>query len=307
MLKKAVIVALTVSVALIVWIWPLGGRRLLRHWMYERERASVTGRFLDPEGLAIDAEGNVWVADEDRSELFILDSLGGTMLRASRLEGVDRITSGDSIALLGEGRAVTISDQYLVLVRLEGRELTLIRTFGKRGSGDGEFGDPEGIAFDHQKRELYLADENNSRVVIYDSEGRFERAFPVDERPEGIALHGDQVYLMMSKAGWVSRYTKDGRFLSKFGGGVVQEPDFAVVSPDGTSLFITDNRGCKIEVFDLEGRHLRTLGGPGTAPGRFRKPGNLAFDRDGHIWVADGGNRRIQVLTQEGRPLRVVE
>jgi DNA-binding beta-propeller fold protein YncE len=304
--KKAALGVLLVAGLLAIWLWPLGGRRTVRHWLNERGRAAATGRFWDPEGIAIDPAGHVWVADEDRSELFVLEPTGELVAQGKSVDGV-RLTAGDSIAVLGPGHVVAISDQYLVEVRREGRELKVLRTFGRRGSGDGEFGDPEGIVRDAATGELYLADENNRRVIVYDRDGKHVRAFPVDHEPEGIALHGDRVYLAMSKAGWVSAYGKDGKFQSKFGEGLVNEPDFAIVAPDGRSLYITDNRGGKIEIFDLNGKHLRTIGGPGSGPGRFRKPGGLAFDKDGRLWVADGGNRRIQVFGPDGAFLRILE
>lgn len=305
--KKAAWGVLLLAALLALWLWPLGGRRIVRHWLHERERAALTGRFWDPEGIAVDPAGRVWVADEDRSELFVLEPSGEIVARGKTSESGVRLTAGDSIAVLGPGHVVAISDQYLVEIRLEGRELKVVRTFGRRGTGDGEFGDPEGVARDEATGELYLADENNRRVIVYDREGKHVRAFPVDHEPEGIALHGERVYLAMSKAGWISAYGKDGKFLSKFGEGVVNEPDFARMAPDGQSLYVTDNRGGKIEVFDLNGKPLRTIGGPGSEPGRFRKPGGLAFDKDGNLWVADGGNHRIQVFGPDGKFLRILE
>jgi streptogramin lyase len=37
--------------------------------------------------------------------------------------------------------------------------------------------------------------------------------------------------------------------------------------------------------------------------GRFRWPGELAIDGDGHVYVTDTGNHRVQVLDQRGHPV----
>lgn len=52
------------------------------------------------------------------------------------------------------------------------------------------------------------------------------------------------------------------------------------------------------------GRNLiRTWGGPGREPGRFRLPHSLAFDDRERVWVCDRENFRIQVFDKEGNYL----
>ncbi|HYF01640.1 MAG TPA: hypothetical protein VEJ18_22150, partial [Planctomycetota bacterium] len=186
--RKIAIGALVAVALLCVWLWPLQGRRVLRSWLHDWQRARATGLFLDPEGLAIDPAGNVWVADEDRTELFVLKADGTLLARGQSSAGIDRLTAGDAMAVVGPGHVVAISDQYLVEIKLEGAALKGLRTFGRRGTGDGEFGDPEGLTRDPATGELWLADENNRRVIVYDKDGRFVRHFGVDHECEGIAL-----------------------------------------------------------------------------------------------------------------------
>jgi len=59
-------------------------------------------------------------------------------------------------------------------------------------------------------------------------------------------------------------------------------------------------------VTDLEGKFKRTFGRPGSGPGEFNDPKQLAFDLDGNLWVADSDNHRLQVFTRDGAFLRVV-
>jgi DNA-binding beta-propeller fold protein YncE len=44
-------------------------------------------------------------------------------------------------------------------------------------------------------------------------------------------------------------------------------------------------------------------GGEGTAEGQYNNPRNVAIGPDGSVYVADGGNHRIQKLTANGQPL----
>ena len=61
-------------------------------------------------------------------------------------------------------------------------------------------------------------------------------------------------------------------------------------------------RVCVLKVFSSQGRFLRKFGRLGDGPDQFNKPSAIAYERaSGHIWVVDGGNNRIQVMTTEGK------
>ena len=48
----------------------------------------------------------------------------------------------------------------------------LIKTWGKLGTGPGEFDQPHALAFDSKGR-LYVGDRNNNRIQIFDQDGNF--------------------------------------------------------------------------------------------------------------------------------------
>ena len=49
---------------------------------------------------------------------------------------------------------------------------TFLRMWGSRGSGDGQFFDPHGIAVDDAGR-VYVTDAGNNRVQVFSSTGEF--------------------------------------------------------------------------------------------------------------------------------------
>ena len=59
-------------------------------------------------------------------------------------------------------------------------------------------------------------------------------------------------------------------------------------------LFVLDHGNSRIQEFDADGNHIRTLGGYGSGPGQFMHPRGIAIM--GGIYVADTGNGRIQRL-----------
>ena len=53
----------------------------------------------------------------------------------------------------------------------------------------------------------------------------------------------------------------------------------------------------------LTGKFIRAFGKAGDGPGYFARPKGIAVDSDGHVWVADAVQDRVQVFTPEGNLL----
>ncbi len=60
----------------------------------------------------------------------------------------------------------------------------------------------------------------------------------------------------------------------------------------------------RIAKVDKEGNWLKSWGEPGVQPGHFNTPHSIAVDAHDNIYVADRGNRRIQVFDTDGKFLR---
>jgi hypothetical protein len=81
------------------------------------------------------------------------------------------------------------------------------------------------------------------------------------------------------------------------------QPNDVITAPNG-DIFVAEGHGgntrSRVIKFDSEGRYLMEWGGPGSAPGQFNQPHSLAMDSQGRLFVADRGNNRIQIFTQNG-------
>src|SRR6201994_1629543 len=54
------------------------------------------------------------------------------------------------------------------------------------------------------------------------------------------------------------------------------------------------------------GNWIKSWGEPGTGAGQFNTPHSIAVDNEGHVYVADRGNGRIQVFDGDGKYLREI-
>ena len=62
----------------------------------------------------------------------------------------------------------------------------------------------------------------------------------------------------------------------------------------------------RIAKVDKNGNWLKSWGEPGNQPGQFSTPHSIAVDAEDRIYVADRGNRRIQVFDTDGKFLREI-
>jgi hypothetical protein len=67
------------------------------------------------------------------------------------------------------------------------------------------------------------------------------------------------------------------------------------------NVYISDGYiNSRIAHFDRDGNWVGSWGEPGSGPGQFSTPHSIVADRQNHIYVADRGNRRIQVFDTKG-------
>jgi sugar lactone lactonase YvrE len=78
-----------------------------------------------------------------------------------------------------------------------------IKSFGKLGSGPGEFRGPHDLTMDLQGR-LLVADRGNMRVQILDQDGKYLGEWKQFSRPSGVYIRNDMIYVADSESNGVA-------------------------------------------------------------------------------------------------------
>jgi DNA-binding beta-propeller fold protein YncE len=136
-----------------------GDGTFLHAWGTE---GSKQGQFIEPVGIAIDGDGQVVVVDTGnrRLQFFTPD---GTFVKESPLFGMEEFYTEPYLSIVDGSFYITDSYNHRFARYRDGQ---LIGTWGKSGSGPGEFNRPIGIAADGTGN-VYVADTMNHRIQKY--------------------------------------------------------------------------------------------------------------------------------------------
>ncbi|MEQ1729313.1 MAG: peptidyl-alpha-hydroxyglycine alpha-amidating lyase family protein [Vicinamibacterales bacterium] len=150
----------------------------------------------------------VWKFAPDGKVLLTLGKPGGGNEPDYFFAPNDVITSPDGkFIFVSEGHSST-PGQNSRLLKFDATG-KFIKSWGKWGSGDGEFDQPHALAFD-SKGLLYVGDRNNNRVQVFDQDGNFKEKFYQFSRPSGIYIDkNDNLYVADSESGSVSQNHQD--------------------------------------------------------------------------------------------------
>lgn len=180
--------------------------------------------------------------------------------------------------------------------------------------GQGALRTPTGLAVD-AKGKLFVSDSSAQQVYAFDGEGKMVMALGKKDElgnPAGLAIDAaaNRLYIANAKLHRIKVYsTEDGKFLFDVGGrgsdeGQLNFPTNLFIK--NGKLYVTDTGNFRIQLFDLDGKFLRTFGKAGDTFGSFARPKGIAADSEGHIYVTDAAFDNFQIFDDEGKILLFV-
>ena len=232
-------------------------------------------------------------------------------------------------AIFGPGMGQQLSKPYGVTADRAGRvyvtdtALGLVWVFDEKAkkvsflgaSGQGKLATPIGIAVDEARDRIFVSDAKHQRIFAYTRDDKVVLAIGQKDElanPGGLAIHpeSNRLFVVNARGHGVRVYdVRDGNFLFQFGSRGNQPGEFNFPTNAflrGDRLYITDGGNFRIQVFDLEGKFLRTFGKVGARLGEFARPKGVAVDSEDHVYVVDAAFDNFQIFDQQDRLLLFV-
>ena len=263
---------------------------------FDRKTGAVLANFgkgvmVTPHGIAVDKQGNVWIADFSGNK----DGTKGHQVHKFSPKGEKLLSLGmagkpgnadgqfnqPNDVIVGPDGSIYVADGHdaqgmtTASAIAEGlkRGATsriskfsadgkFIKSWGGIGVKHGEFRTPHAFAFDSRGR-LWVADRGNHRIEIFDQNGTYLESRYMFSRPSGLFIKGDTVYVIDSESGPLNH--------PNWHDGVRIGP----VDEDRVTGFIPP--------FEREDRVYQGTAGEG-----------IAVDADGNVYAAEGPNSLAQ-------------
>jgi DNA-binding beta-propeller fold protein YncE len=232
------------------------------------------------------------------------DDSGGSQVPEIPYESVPNFLKLPPDLYLGEASGVAVNSKKHVFVFSRGN--TTGPAYGATAAQILEFG-PDGkyireighnlyawsfahtIRFDKDDN-LWAVDKGSDMVIKFNPEGRVVMVFG---RKKEASDEGSEPWKRVNPP----RPAVNGQF---------RQPTDVTWDPQG-DIFISDGYiNSRVAKYDKNGDWVKQWGGPGSGPGEFNTPHSIASDAQGNVYVADRGNRRIQVFDPDGTLLREI-
>jgi hypothetical protein len=202
--------------------------------------------YKEPNGVAVDSAGFVYVADTWNHRVQKLSPEGDPVLV---LPSPPSLYAPRDVAIGPDDHVFVTNTGMSQIVRYDPAGGVLLQ-WGTTGTGPGQFHEPCALAVGGG--EVFVADYLNARVQVFSLDGVFRRTWAIREwqnaprwhRP-GITLFGDVVYVASPTTASVLAFTREGEPRPALSAPGVQELSGLSVSPDGT-LFGSDGPTGKI-------------------------------------------------------------
>ena len=222
-------------------------------------RSGITRYKLDPCGVAVDEDSNIYVTNWESHRLSKFNS-DGKLVKSVGGHGGKTVQFNNPRGIaLSQDNKLFVCDSGNHRIQVFDTNLKFIFCFGKAGSGEGEMNRPYDLTLD-PAGSVYVADNGNGRVQVFSQNGTYLRTFGV---------HGS-------------------------GPGELSAP--MGIHVDHDHVYVAEGGNNRISIFQTSGAFITSFGRRGSGEGELQYPVGITTDQDGFLYVCDSGNDCIQVF-----------
>jgi DNA-binding beta-propeller fold protein YncE len=290
------------------------------------------GRLGTVGGVATDKDGRVYVLDSENDRVQVFTPAGAPIAAWGDSAMFDLSTNPGSVTagISASGIAVTqpapgaapvvyVADQGKNRVGRFALDPATLQPAGAPVFSDPALGllHPQGVALDPGATRVYVADDDNDRVVVLRPDtlapvaqvgshgtgpGQFQNPYDVAVDGAGQLYVGDNLNNRVdvfdaATLGYKATFGQFGRIVGGFS--IVRSVGGLADDPLG-GVDVADTANNRIQALDAAGDLLAAWGIAGRGPGYVTRPGGVAFTPGGGIAVADSFDHRIERFSPDG-------
>jgi DNA-binding beta-propeller fold protein YncE len=269
--------------------------------------------FFYPSGIAIDSQGNLYVADTRNQRIVKIDPNGQFLAQwGSAGDGTGQFVSPTGVAVDEEDHVYVTEAGYDRVQKFDS-EGTFLAQWGGSGSRD-PAGYPTNLAVDGQGN-LFITDHKNIRIKKLGSAGEFLTEWGGQGTQEGqfsaigsVAVDAEgNVFVndLENNQVTITKFNNNGNFLTKWRELTCEFPREAAapaqiggaggmwVDLQG-NLYVADLAQGRICRFDQSGTFVGGWGEKGLEPGQLLAPTDIVGDNTGSLYVLDYSSGQVQ-------------
>lgn len=220
-----------------------------------------------PEDVAIAPDGKVYAVDGSQGLVMVYNSTGVPA-------GNIWVAKPTSIAVGSNGQIYIGSNEDLS-VKIRDSSYKII---GSLGSGVGEFNLPRNIAIDKTTGNVYVVDQIDQSIKIYNSSGTYlSKINDYPNLPQDVTIMNSKIYVI------------DHPLITDQWGGII--------------------RGAQVRVFDMDGNVLEAeaFGSYGDQEGQFVRPAGITSDTNGVLYISDSFHGVVMCFEGNGTYLGAIQ
>ncbi|MBT2559430.1 IPT/TIG domain-containing protein [Hymenobacter sp. ISL-91] len=269
---------------------------------------AATGQFQQPGGVAVDAAGNLYVADTGNNRLQKIGA-NGQVQWVYAPAGAPALVQPIDVKLAPDGSVYVLNSNYTA-VRLNAAG-QLLASLSLRFPGQDMFDKTWGLAIDSANK-LYVVSSRQRAIQQYSAQGVHQGNFGADS----ISLNGAHAALAMDGAGNVyladaydreqsvssiRKLSPNGKQLAKWGNDMTF--GHRMRQDEAGNIYYMDFKQTRIVKINPAGQQIATIGTPGRGDGQFSLLTSFALDLFGNVYGLEGFTfpPRVQKFNPQGQ------
>jgi tetratricopeptide (TPR) repeat protein/DNA-binding beta-propeller fold protein YncE len=270
-------------------------------------------RLNKPVSVFVDSEERVYVFQRSNQGAVFVFSHSGKLIKQLDNKNLKNIVGTDTASFTAmtidqAGKLYLADSQNGRIYQIDWQSAKKLNAFGSKGEERGQFRNITSLSVMHDGR-VAVADSENKKIEIYklasvESNKSEQVRLPTVLRYQAIKMKCDTAYRMNNgdalcinrDKNKVSQFNARGKQVKDWGKFI--NPRVAAIGKD--NVVILDDERLKVYSPDGDAKFSgKGYGGNGSAEGKFSSPGG-AYLKHKQIYVADTGNQRIQIFSDDG-------